>query len=71
MEIVVSGTNSRGSTQEPWLLRVEEVAELLSISRSQVYVLLDQGGLPSVRIGQRCRRIPADQLRAWLAQQTA
>ena len=36
--------------EQPLLLRTEEVAELLSISRSKVYQLIRQGRLPSVRL---------------------
>ena len=60
--------NSAGGSREPWLLRVEEAAELLGISRSFVYDLISSGQLPSVRIGG-CRRIWAVQLREWLEQQ--
>jgi excisionase family DNA binding protein len=44
------------------LLRVEEAAHLLSISRNTVYELLQRGELGSVKIGG-CRRIPLDALR--------
>ena len=36
--------------EQPLLLRTEEVAELLSISRSKVYQLIREGRLPSVRL---------------------
>ena len=36
---------------EPLLVRVEEAARLLSLSRSTIYELLDRGELPSVRCG--------------------
>lgn len=52
---------------EPLLVRVEEVARLLSLSRSMVYVLMDQGQLPSVRCGT-ARRIPLAALRTWVEQ---
>ena len=52
------------------LLRPEEVAAALGISRARVYELLASGSLPSVRIG-RSRRIPLDALRAWVAAQAA
>jgi len=41
--------------------RVEEAAERLSLSRAQVYRLLDRGELGSITIG-RCRRITIHQL---------
>jgi excisionase family DNA binding protein len=49
------------------LLTVADVAEFLAISRRQVYVLLERGELPAVRVGTRLRLIPAD-LRAYLEQ---
>ncbi len=38
---------------EPHLYEVREVAETLRISRSKVYLLMNDGDLPSVRIGSR------------------
>ncbi len=49
------------------LLRPEEAAELLSISRSKVYELIGTGELISVRIGAS-RRIPADALTEFVRQ---
>jgi excisionase family DNA binding protein len=43
------------------LYKVTEAAKLLSLSRSEVYKLLAQGTLKSVRVG-RARRIPAAEL---------
>ena len=53
---------------EPLLVRVEEAARILSLSRSTVYEMLDTGELPSVRRGA-ARRIPVAALREWVAQQ--
>ena len=47
---------------ERLLLRVEEVAEMLSLGRSKTYQLIASGVLPGVRLG-RCVRVPADALR--------
>jgi excisionase family DNA binding protein len=60
--------NRKGGDREPWLLRVEDVAELLGVSRSTVYNLINTKQLPSVLIAG-CRRVPQDQLRVWVAQQ--
>jgi excisionase family DNA binding protein len=57
-----------GGSREPWLLRVEDVAELLGVSRSSVYNLMNTNQLPSIRIAG-CRRIPMEQLREWVVQQ--
>lgn len=51
--------------QLPILFTPIQVAKIMQISRSQVYVLLRNGELPSVSIG-RCRRIPADRLNAYI-----
>lgn len=42
------------------LLRVEEAAELLGLSRAYVYELLGTGAIPSVKIGRSRRIRPAD-----------
>lgn len=54
---------------ERLLLHVQQAAELLQISRSQVYAMIARGDLPSIRIG-RAVRIPSDALAAWVASQT-
>ncbi|MEI7768996.1 MAG: helix-turn-helix domain-containing protein [Chloroflexales bacterium] len=53
---------------EPLLVRVEEAARILSLSRSTIYEMMDAGELPSVRRGA-ARRIPVAALRAWVARQ--
>ena len=42
------------------LLKAEEVAELLNISRSFAYLLLQTGQIPTVRLGRACRVRPED-----------
>ncbi|NTU84675.1 MAG: helix-turn-helix domain-containing protein [Chloroflexales bacterium] len=53
---------------EPLLVRVEEAARILSLSRSTIYEMMDAGELPSVRRGA-ARRIPLAALHAWVARQ--
>ncbi len=48
------------------LLRIEQIAERLSVSRSMAWKLIDSGVLRSVRIGRAVRVRPAD-LEAYLA----
>ena len=55
-------------TVEPLLVRVEEAARILSLSRSTIYEMMDAGELPSVRRGA-ARRIPVAALREWVARQ--
>ena len=47
------------------LLSVNEVAELLGISRPTVYALIRRGELVPIRVGERARFEPAD-VRAYL-----
>ena len=48
------------------LLRPDDVARRLNLSRSKVYNMLKSGELPCVRLG-RSIRIPVDELTEWLA----
>ena len=50
---------------EKWLLKPNEVAQVLGIGRSLVYEMLATKELPSIRIG-RCIRIPEDALKKWI-----
>jgi excisionase family DNA binding protein len=45
----------------PFMFNPRDAAKILSISRSQIYVLLKSGELESVQIG-RSRRISQDQM---------
>jgi excisionase family DNA binding protein len=55
----ISTQAATGPAQPTRMLRVNEVAGLLGLSRSQVYVLIARGDLASVVIGGKSRRIPA------------
>lgn len=50
-----------GTTPEKLLLRVREAAELLGVSRSHLYELIQAGRVPVVRLGASVR-VP----RVWL-----
>jgi len=41
---------------EPLLVRVEEAARILSLSRSTIYEMIDAGEIPSIRRGTARRR---------------
>jgi excisionase family DNA binding protein len=45
----------------PMLFTPSQVAKIMGISRSQVYILMNKGQLDSVHIG-RCRRITRKQI---------
>lgn len=55
---------------EQVLLKVEQAAAQLGLGRSQVYRMVADGLLPTVRMG-RAVRIPAAALRAWVEQHTS
>lgn len=54
----------------PLLLRGGEVAELLNISRSKAFEMMQTGELPCVRIG-RSVRVPRIALEQWIAARAA
>jgi excisionase family DNA binding protein len=51
----------------PVMFSPVDAAKILNVSRSQVYVLLKDGALKSVKIG-RSRRISENQLRSFIEQ---
>ena len=57
-------------TRRQLLLRVEDVAEALSVGRSKVYELIRSGELPSIHIG-RSVRVSLDDVHAWIRQKRA
>jgi excisionase family DNA binding protein len=48
------------------LLKMDEAAHLLSLSRKMIYDLIDRGDLDSLKIGG-CRRIPLPALHDFIA----
>ena len=53
---------------EKLLLKPDEVANVLGLGRTRVYTMLGTGSLPCIRIGSSVR-VPADDLREWVAKQ--
>ena len=51
-------------TIERIMVKPEEAAELLGVSRSTAYFLIKSGRLPARRVGARLR-VPLEALRAW------
>ena len=51
---------------EQLLLKVNEVADALSLGKSKAYELVASGEIPSIRIGRAVRVRPED-VRQWLA----
>ena len=58
-------TTETSATEHPLLLRVEEAARLLSISRSKVYELISAGQIRVVHI-DRSVRVPVEGLREFI-----
>lgn len=44
------------------LLRADQVAKRLNISKSYVYQLMDRGALSVVVLGDRCKRVPESEV---------
>jgi excisionase family DNA binding protein len=53
------------------LLKAQEVQHILGFRRSKVYELMSSGELPTVRLGPRATRVPADGLRRWIEERTS
>ena len=53
----------------PLLLNVKQLANLLGVSDSSVYELIQEDGFPSLRIGKRIV-IPKEELREWITART-
>jgi excisionase family DNA binding protein len=51
------------------LLKAPRVAELLDISKSKAYSLMQSGELPTIRMGRNLR-VPAKALRRWIDDNT-
>ena len=53
----------------PLLLNVKQLADLLGVSDSSVYELIQEDGFPSLHIGKRIV-IPKEELRVWISART-
>ena len=53
----------------PLLLNVKQLADLLGVSDSSVYELIQEDDFPSLRIGKRIV-IPKEELREWITART-
>ncbi len=54
-------------TQQPLLLNMQQVGQLLGLSRSKVYKLIKWEGLPVIRFG-RALRVSSLSLQQWVAE---
>jgi excisionase family DNA binding protein len=48
------------------LLSVPDVAELLGVSRAQVYRFIERNGLPALRLSNRVQRFRERDIEQWL-----
>ncbi|HXG69800.1 MAG TPA: helix-turn-helix domain-containing protein [Gemmatimonadaceae bacterium] len=55
---------------ETLLLKPQEAADQLRVSRAKTYELISSGQIPSIRVGSSVR-VPAGALREWISQQLA
>lgn len=53
----------------PLLLNVTQLADLLGVSDSSVYELIQEDDFPSLRIGKRIV-VPKEELRKWISTHT-
>ncbi len=60
---------------ERWLLRVDEVASLIGVSKATCYDLVNRNEIPSIRLagrgGRGLLRVPADALRKMIDERSA
>jgi excisionase family DNA binding protein len=66
---VLAATPQAAPTAEPLLVRVEEAAHLLSLSKSMVYVLINRGELRATPPGGP-RRVLRTSIDEWVARMT-
>jgi excisionase family DNA binding protein len=57
-------------THHTQLLTIRDAANALRVSYAQTRLWVLEGRLPSIALGQRTRRIPADQLAKFIANNT-
>lgn len=54
----------------PIVLNVDHLEEILGISKRVAYELMDQTDFPTIRIGDRLKRVNRDAFFEWMDQQT-
>ena len=53
----------------PLLLRVKQLADLMGVSDSSIYELIQEADFPSLQIGKRIV-VPKEELRKWITAHT-
>ena len=55
----------------PLMMSVQDIAEVLGISKSSAYVLVKEKGFPKIKIGARVVIPPRDKFLEWIDKKTA
>lgn len=50
----------------PDILRAEDIAEILRISRQSAYELLNSDGFPTLKVGKKRIMVPKEKFVAWI-----
>ncbi|MHB8587217.1 MAG: helix-turn-helix transcriptional regulator [Candidatus Dormibacteraceae bacterium] len=66
-----SGSPALWREQEPRFLRIDELGDLLRVSRSTAYAMVASGLIPSVRVSPRVLRVDRIELEHWLTSRGA
>ena len=66
-----SGSPALRGEQEPRFLRVDELGDLLRVSRSTAYAMVASGLIPSIRLSPRVLRVDRARLEHWLTSRGA
>ena len=62
-----TGSHILQAGQEPRFIRIDELGDLLRVSRSTAYAMVASGLIPSVRLSPRVLRVDRKELELWLA----
>ena len=65
--LISNESHIRKTVEQPLVLRVEDLAQILAIGRNTAYELVRSGKIKSVRIG-KCYRITMDAIAEYLEQ---
>jgi excisionase family DNA binding protein len=65
---MMKSDNERKPESAQLLVRVSRAADMLDISRSKLYLLINEGTVPAIHVGKSIR-IPVDWLHRWIAEQ--
>ena len=63
---IINDSHGKPLKESPLVLRVEDLAQMLSIGRNTAYALVRSGEIRSIRIG-KCYRIPREAIEEYLS----